>query len=63
MYGGEQQAEVMIKVIKEYEISKSQIGYLTSKLYFLPFLSLGSLLNTPNLGDNHGSNNKLCRIL
>ena len=63
VHGGEQQAEVMIEVIEEYEISESQIGYLTSKLYFLPFLSLGSLLNTPNLGDNHGSNDKLCRIL
>ena len=49
-----------IKVIKEYEIPKSQIGYLTSKLYFLPLLLLSSLLNTPNLGDNYGSNDKLC---
>lgn len=43
VHGGEQQAEVMIKVIEEYEIPESQIGYLTS--------------------DNHGSNDKLCRIL
>jgi hypothetical protein len=53
----------MIKVIEEYEIPESQIGYLTSKLYFLPLLPSSSLLNTPNLGDNHGSNDKLCRIL
>jgi len=63
VHRGEQQAEVMIKVIKEYEIPKSQIGYLTSRLYFLPLLLLSSILNTPNLGDNHGSNNKLCQIL
>ena len=50
----------MIKVIKEYKIPKSQISYLTSRLYFLPLLLLSSILNTPNLGNNHGSNNKLC---
>jgi hypothetical protein len=54
---------VIIKVIEEYEIPESQIGYLTSRLHFLPLLLLSSILNTPNLGDNHGSNNKLCRIL
>ena len=53
----------MVKVIEEYKIPKSQIEYLTSKLYFLPFMPSSSLLNTPNLGDNHGSNNKLCQIL
>ena len=63
VHGGEQQAEVMIKVIEEYEIPESQIGYLTSRFHFLPLLPSSSILNTPNLGDNHGSNDKLCRIL
>ena len=63
VHGGDQQAEVMIKVIEEYEIPESQIGYLTSRLHFLPLLPSSSILNTPNLGDNHGSNDKLCRIL
>lgn len=62
MHGGEQQAEVMIKVIEEYEIPESQIGYLTSRLHFLPLLPSSFILNTPNLGDNR-SNDKLCRIL
>jgi len=31
-HGGEQQAEVLLKVIDEYEIKESQIGYITGKL-------------------------------
>jgi len=60
VHRGEQQAEVIIKVIKEYKIPESQIGYFTNRLYFLPLLLLSSILNIPNLGNNHGSNNKLC---
>ena len=60
VHGGEQQAEVIIKVIEEYEIPKSQIGYFTSRLHFLSLLPLSFILNTPNLGDNHSSNDKFC---
>lgn len=42
-HGGEQQAEVLIKVLDEFNIKESQIGYIT--------------------GNNHGSNNKLCRLI
>ena len=63
IHGDEQQAEVMIKVIEEYEIAESQIDYLTSKLCFLPLFLSSSILDIPDLGDNHGSNDKLCRFL
>ncbi|OCK90615.1 uncharacterized protein K441DRAFT_578799, partial [Cenococcum geophilum 1.58] len=42
-YGGKEQVEVLIKVLEEFNIKESQIGYIT--------------------GNNHGSNNKLCRLI
>ena len=33
-YGGEQQVEVLIKVLKEYKINAKQIGYITSRFLF-----------------------------
>ena len=32
-YGGEEQAEVLIKVLDEFDIKESQIGYITGTLY------------------------------
>ena len=31
-HGGEQQAEVLLKVVNEYKIEESQIGYITGEL-------------------------------
>jgi len=33
-HGGEQQAEVLIKVLEEYEIDAKQIGYITGRFLF-----------------------------
>ena len=33
-YGGKQQAEVLIKVLKEYKIDVKQISYITSRFLF-----------------------------